>query len=305
MPELTREEKLKIFEKLPKELRDLMESENTGAFLLYLGGKYNLDDDKISSLSKIVGNIILGIMPLSNLISEIDSKLAIDTNAASQITREINTDLLASVVNFLKSASTPTPTSTPTPQSVMPTVKPQIPNTKYQIPGADQYREPTGLSPLPPPISPIQTPPAVNPSAPLGASKVEPPVVSKVEPPKPISEPEIIDLRKTPPSPRQSFSEGGLSPGLPISAAPIPPRPLTFTKPIEPPKPAPSVPLIEAEPHLPASPRPPVVSPSTPLRTGQFEPPVVNKVEPQYIIRPPGMAPTDLPRDVLDLRKDK
>ena len=52
MPELTREEKLKLVEKLPKKMQDFLYSEDTGAFLLYIGQKYNLPEEKISALSK-------------------------------------------------------------------------------------------------------------------------------------------------------------------------------------------------------------------------------------------------------------
>ncbi|MBI2635077.1 MAG: hypothetical protein HYW79_00855 [Parcubacteria group bacterium] len=315
MPELTREEKIKLFEKLPKELQDLMESENTGAFLLYLGEKYNLDEDKISLLSKIVGNVILKITPITSLAQEIVNKVIPDSQIAMAISQELNSGLLTPV---LMQAPTAPPAITATPRPVLPTApalqpipSPAVPSAKIvspAVPKIDQYREPTTAGP------------------------------------------EIIDLRKAPPSPLHSFprpsealreggSEGELPPGLPVAAAPI---------------------LLEADPHLPEkiSPAPPVQIPSTkyqipltdtyresippatapaaplmpatnaepkePPVAGKVEPPVVSKVEPppQYIIRPPGLPPIPTPqvgtptspqanvgadsyRDVLDLRKDK
>ena len=238
MPEITPEEKQKLFEKLPKELRDFMESENTGAFLLYLGGKYKLNDEKVSMLSKLMANIILGITPITSLAQEINLKITSDTQTAMNLAQELYSDLLSPVLK-------PMPTPAPTPlQKSIPTLVPpappaQIPTTKYQIPPADRYREPTA-----------------------GA-------------------PEVIDLRKTPPPPMPA----------PIAAAPIPPRPLTFTKPVEP-RSGGAPPLIEAEPHK--------VAP--PLRVPPAQKPLA---EPQYIIRPPGLAPTDTPHDILDLRRDK
>lgn len=277
MPEPTQEEKIKIFEKLPKELQNLMQSENTGAFLIYLGEKYNLDDEKTSSLSKIVGDVILGITFLPNLVSEIISKLTIDQNTALQIVQEINTDLFAPVIALIK--RTPIiPTESPTLPSTPPkTITPAAPtpSSKFQVPSpahTDQYREPMREAP------------------------------------------EIVDLRKTPPPPMP----------MPVTAAPIPPavnkveppKPLTFTKPVEPPikikqpvaspltsfgtnkiepiKPMPSVPLIEAEPHK-----------ELPTASKIELPKTIMEEKPQFIIRPPGLAPTDLPHDVLDLRKDK
>lgn len=238
MPELTKEEKLKLIEKLPQQLQEFLYSEDTGAILLYFGKKYNLPDEKIAALSKIMADIILKITPITNLAQEIVNKVISDPQIATTIAQELNSELLA-------------PALTPTPAvPVAPTPIPAAPTPK-----TDRYREPMAEGP------------------------------------------EVIDLRKTPPPPMQA----------PVTAAPIParlrpepqamaggpptPKPLTFTKPIEPPKPMP--PLIEAEPHktipmVPEIPQKPAVLP-----------------RPQYIIRPPGLAPTDLPHDVLDLRKDK
>lgn len=200
MPELTKEEKIKLFEKLPKELRDFMESENTGAFLLYLGEKYNLEDEKVSLLSKIVGDVVLGITPITSLAQEINSKITSDAQTATNLARELYTELLAPVM---------------APAPSMPAVSAPVAPT---APSADRYREPTIA-------------------------------------------PEIVDLRKAP------------------TPAPLPPVP----KPAAPTIPAPQPPLIEAEPHK--------IPPSAP--------------RPQYIMRPSGLPPTDIPDNVLDLRKDK
>lgn len=243
MPELTREEKLKIFEKLPKELQNLMQSEDTGAFLLYLGEKYNLDYEKTSSLSKIVGDVILGIIPAISLAQEINLKITPDTQTAMGLAQELYTNLLATVTVPPK----------PVPQPMIPQT--QMAPVPIPTPKTDQYREPTAGGP------------------------------------------EIIDLRKTPPPPIQ----------MPVAAAPIPPKPLTFTRPIEPK-------MIEAEPHkiMPAPPaikadtyREPVEQPSVSINNPPAMDVKPKEPLPQYIIRPPGLPPTDFPRDVLDLRKDK
>lgn len=273
MPEITSEEKTKLFEKLPKELRDFMESENTGAFLLYLGGKYKLSDDKVSLLSKLVGDVVLGITPVTSLAQEISLKITTDSQIAMNLSQELYADLLTPVLSK-------TPTS---PQASVGAPAPQMPSA----PPLDRYREPANGAPgivdlrkAPPVVSrvePLSPPPAVSPSISLGASKVEPPPIVKVEPLPP----------------------------------PTSPRSLTFTRPVEPIKPKPITPLIEAEPHLPAKipsgisagelakilPEAPAIKISPPQP--------VTQNGPQYIIRPPGLAPTDLPRNILNLKKDK
>ncbi len=257
MPELTREEKLKMIEKLPQRLQDFLYSEDTGAFLLYLGQKYNLPDEKVRLLSKLVADVVLGIVPITSLAQEINSKITSDAQAAMNLAQELNTELLAPVMA--------TPSIPPTPAA------PAIP----AAPAA--------------PVTPAPTPTPSIPAKPVDEYRE---LTSSV--------PEIVDLRKTPPLPilpptpseqqnrgssisqpnPKDLGEIGTAPAP--APAPITP-PLTFTRPIEPAKPAPTTPLIEAEPHK--------IPPSEP--------------RPQYIMRPSGLPPTDLPENVLDLRKDK
>ena len=261
MPELTREEKLKLLEKLPQRLQDFLYSEDTGAFLLYIGQKYNLADEKVSALSKIVADVILKITPITSLAQEIASKVIPDSQTAMAMAQELNNELLAPVLT--PAPATPpisiyqpaAPQPQPVPSAPAPSPKPVA--IAPTVPQADRYREPT-----------------------IGG-----PARQWPEPQAMAGGPEIVDLRKAPPPS---------------------PKPLTFTKPIEPLKPAP--PLIEAEPHLPAR-----ISPKVPeVSADRIVPPQIltekstsDLPRPQYIIRPPGLAPTDLPHDVLDLRKDK
>jgi hypothetical protein len=123
MPELTREEKLKLVEKLPQQLQDFLYSEDTGAFLLYLGQKYNLPDEKVRLLSKLVADVVLGIVPITSLAQEINSKITFDIQAAMHLAQELNIELLAPVMTPMPSApvmpapatemASPTPTTVP------------------------------------------------------------------------------------------------------------------------------------------------------------------------------------------------
>lgn len=261
MPELTREEKLKLIEKLPERLQNFLYSEDTGAVLLYFEKKYNISGEKSGSLSRLVADIVLGITPITSLAQEINLKVISDAQAAMNLAQELNTELLAQVIAPAPLARA-TPVPVPTPAAIPP--RPIAP--------------PTALTPAAKPIAP---------AAPRADQYRE--LV--------VGGPEIIDLRKTPPP----------SMPMPVSPAPIPPsppKPLTFTKPVEPVKPVP--PLIRAEPNLPAKISPEISTDKmTPIAPKLPEKPAVDLSRPQYIIRPSGLAPTDSPRDVLDLRKDK
>ena len=168
---------------------------------------------------------------------------------------------------------------------------------------ADEIRQKI-FSPVINSLQPAPVPVAASPAPAITPRPAPPPATSTDQYREPASSvPEVVDLRKTPPSPAEAGyggqrpptdREGGLSPGLPIAPKPVPPMPKPITTPPAPtptpapapapaPKPIPTPPLIEAEPHKTPSPTP----------------------RPQYIMRPSGLPPTDLPDNVLDLRKDK
>ena len=178
------EEKLNLFNHLPPQLQEVMLSDATANTMDEMGKKYNLNDEKVSLLSKLVGDVILGILSPPNLISEIISKLAVDQNVASQISQEINAKLFAPVANFMKSA----PTSAPSPR-----------------PSPDQYREPTSSVPEiidlrktpPPPMMGLISPAPIPPRPPM------PPMLKPVTSPAPLieAEPHLAPTMPMPPVP--------------------------------------------------------------------------------------------------------
>lgn len=314
---LSREEKLKILSELPPDLQEIIFSDNTVIIVDKICKKYNLSEEKSDILVSLISDVLFGNISIEKLSIILKEKIEIDEQTIVNISSDLTTELFSKIKTSLQKirpseqtmlspSNTIIPTSAPTPapipitpvaplpQPVAPIAKPQIPDTrpqspsdsfggraKYQIPPSDRYREP------------------------LVVSRVEPtngmPARQRPEPQALAGGPEIVDLRKTPPPP---------IPGL-VSPAPIPPSlvkpitPLTFTKPvekpIETPKPAPifqpqipkaETPLIEAEPHKKEEVK--ITETLTP-----------HEERPQFIIRPPGLAPTDLPHDVLDLRQDK
>ena len=268
----------KISEKyngLPQNLKDVVSSADTSVVIGNIATKYRLDEEKTAMLIQLVGLVILGFVSFEDMKEEMKETIDISPQFIPLVADEIRQKIFSPVINSLQPAPATPKTTSPTP--------PYQGGEKREV--VDKYREPT------------------------------------------FSMPEVVDLRKTPPSPAEAGyggqrppadREGGLPPELPVAPPPAPaPKPitptqpspqkpilptpptaptsppptppLTLTRPIEPPKPIPTTPLIEAEPHqIP-----------TPAHTA----PIVPK--PQYIMRPSGLPPTDLPDNVLDLRKDK
>src|SRR3989344_3850236 len=168
MAEYTREQKLNILKNLPLDLQNLIESEDAGAILLSLGLKYDLTDDKVRLLSKIFGNVALGLLSLTNLSQEINTRVAPDMQTALNLAQDLNVELFFPVMESLKQAPAianavltgqpilaikppvptppagpalaPIPTPLPTP---VPTIRPAMPAAPPQVPSSrvDQYRE--------------------------------------------------------------------------------------------------------------------------------------------------------------------
>jgi hypothetical protein len=132
MPEITREEKLKLIEKLPPRLQEFIYSEDTGAALLYLGQKYNLPDEKVHLLSKLTGDVVLGIKQVASLAQEINSNILSDAKIAMDLARELYSDILAPALT----PATPVPPPTTMPRPVAP-----------PAPSTDHYREQAAGSP--------------------------------------------------------------------------------------------------------------------------------------------------------------
>lgn len=137
MPELTREEKLKIFSQLSPRLQEVLFSDATVDIIDRIGKKYGLDDDKISLLAGITGDVILGITPITSLAQEINSKIISDPQAAMNLAQELYSELLASVMAAPAPAPAAPKTTSPTP--------PYQGGEKGEV--VDRYRESTMAGP--------------------------------------------------------------------------------------------------------------------------------------------------------------
>lgn len=326
MAEYTREQKLKILENLPEDLQDLIESEDTGAILLSLGIKYNLADDKVRLLSKIVGNVALGLLPLINLSQELNAKITPDMQTALNLAQELNVELFFPVMESLKQApiianavltgqpiptvqiSTPMPAPMPVPAAPMAPIKPAQPTLKptpYTLTPRDQYREPAEAisGPLKPKIGP----------EPMSAPRpIAPPVVTlqpleTMAPPKPVAS-APAPMPAPMPVPQPITAEGGTPPQavvkIPIAPAPAIPRPLTFTRSV-----MPSGPKLDSyrEPvefaPLPVPPQLPTEEMAHPTEKSQ-----IPQVPTKQFIASPTESSVDLEEpasDIVDLRQDK
>ena len=270
---LTEQKISEKYERLSQDLKDVLSSINTSTTIENIAAKYRLNEEKTTMLIQLVGLVVLGFVNFENIKEEMKETIDINLPIIPLIADEIQQKIFLPIMNSLQKITTEKRLSAAAavPAPIAPPMPPTIAAPAVPVAPAPMTAEPRPASPaMPAAPAPVPQPSADRYREPMTGA------------------PEIIDLRKTPPPTMQ----------MPVAVAPTPPAPkpappLTFTRQIEPP----TVPLIEAEPHKTAP--APVVS--------RVEPPVASRVEPppQYIMRPSGLPPTDTPRDVLDLRKDK
>lgn len=178
----------------------------------------------------------------------------------------------------------------------------------------DRYREPgaqiapqtippriVNLRKPPPPIAPQPKPiapqPKLAPPMILPRPVLPPQAMAPVQKPTPLLQPIAPIAKPAPTAPAKPSFYFAPLPAKPATPPATQPQKLIF-----------KLPLIEASPHELLTPNAPV--PKLPSVETKRQSPVQQKEtsalgRPQFILRPPGMPPTELPHDILDLRKDK
>lgn len=264
---LTEQKISEKYESLPQDLRNILSSVNTATTIESITTKYRLDEEKTTMLIQLVGLVILGFASFEDMKEEMKETIEISHQFIPLIADEIQQKIFKSVINSLKKpVATPiTPPIMPTPTTPAPAPVPTKPTDRYRE-SVKSAPEVVDLRKAPP----ISTPMQPSPTKPAPSL-----------PPKPIIVPMPVAPKPTPPAP----------------IPPPPPAPAPAPTPLPPPAPKPIqvVPFIEANPH-----KIPEIKEIPPADT--YREPVR---KPQYIIRPMGEPPTDSPRDILDLKKDR
>lgn len=101
MTKLSKDEAWKIYETLPKELKQAIFSEETANSILSACQRNGLIDQRISQVAELVGYSLMGILPLENLTQEIIQATNATQSQASQIFNEINRLVFYPVKIFL------------------------------------------------------------------------------------------------------------------------------------------------------------------------------------------------------------
>ncbi len=150
------------FESLPKELQDAITSEETLNKIEGIGKKHSLMLDKVSELADETGLIMIGLTKSNEFVKNLCDRMEIDPAKATEIAKDINTEILDSIrvslrkiqeeaesVTENENSVTPNPItpSTPPAPPALPTPDPMIKQTITAIEKAGDFTIETHIDP--------------------------------------------------------------------------------------------------------------------------------------------------------------
>ena len=144
--EYTKEELWKLYEKLPEELKEAVFSVDTADNIWNTCERNNIET--VSEISKLVGNVLLGILSPSEFQKSLETELKLELSVAKKVFQEIHRQIFYPVqIELSKLYPTETmPTATiSTPAAPKAPAKPGAPASSEEKPvgekGEDTYRE--------------------------------------------------------------------------------------------------------------------------------------------------------------------
>ena len=98
----TNEQKIKLFESLPDELKEVIVSTETTDIIRNIANKHSLMLDQVTEMADEIGLIILGLTKTKDFVKNISERLNIDHNKAFLISEDINKYIISSVRESLQ-----------------------------------------------------------------------------------------------------------------------------------------------------------------------------------------------------------
>jgi len=99
MKKISQDKLWAIYETLPENLKDIIFSEDTADAIWNICKLH--DVDKISGIAKIVGRVLMGLLPPKILIETLEDELALDEDIAKKVGMEIEHFIFNAVKNEL------------------------------------------------------------------------------------------------------------------------------------------------------------------------------------------------------------
>lgn len=80
----------KLFQSLPEKVKEAFLSEESGDTILEIGKRNGIEEEKISEISKYVGYVLLGLLPLVDFQKTLEEELNIEKEKIEKVAKEIN-----------------------------------------------------------------------------------------------------------------------------------------------------------------------------------------------------------------------
>jgi len=103
MPKYDEKQLWDLFSKLPGDLKDAIFSEDTADSILSICQRYGVEDEKISKISELVGNSLMGLLPPDGLQASLEKEADLDPETAKKVSQEINRFIFYPVKETLSS----------------------------------------------------------------------------------------------------------------------------------------------------------------------------------------------------------
>ncbi|OGZ63049.1 MAG: hypothetical protein A3H51_01010 [Candidatus Spechtbacteria bacterium RIFCSPLOWO2_02_FULL_38_8] len=91
---------IQAFDQTPKELKDVLFADYTSEAIKNSAHRYNAED-KLLDISATIGYILVGLIPVKNMIQVIQEEADLDMNTAKSIAYEIREQLFGPIVEIL------------------------------------------------------------------------------------------------------------------------------------------------------------------------------------------------------------
>ena len=141
MPDYTREQLWKLYEKLPEELKEAVFSEETANSIGDICERNGIEE-KISEVAKYTGRVLLGILPPDEFQTALEKEARLAKDKAKRVAQEINRFIFypvkESLASLYKTGAPPTPLET----RLAPPIEETPPTQEEKSEEADVYREP-------------------------------------------------------------------------------------------------------------------------------------------------------------------
>jgi len=151
MPDYTKEQLWKLYEKLPEELKEAIFSAETADNIYNICTKNKIEDDRISEVARYTGRVLMGILPIDEFQETLEKEVKLRKIVAKKIAQEINRFVFFPVKESLALVSKieaapplkPLPERPPevTPPEVVPPPEAMSPEEKEKPKKPDVYRE--------------------------------------------------------------------------------------------------------------------------------------------------------------------